>query len=124
MPYSRVVLVQYSYPGPGPGYLILENDGGRTTGMIDLSPGHQTVVSAQNSKHRQPVFFLLVILTAADRNSEIMHARSPQGTMIFSRFWIDILMNNDRKYTYNFERALHENMNYVLIDTDPWAILC
>ena len=36
MPYSRVVLVQYSYPGPGPGYLILENDGGRTTGCIRI----------------------------------------------------------------------------------------
>ena len=44
-----------------------------------------------------------------------------QGSRIFSRFWIDILMNNDRKYTYDFERALHENMNYVLIDT--WAIM-
>ena len=56
---------------------------------------------------------------AADRNSEIMHARSTQGTRIFSRFWIDILMNNDLKCTYDFERALHENMNYVLIDADP-----
>ena len=37
MPYSRVVLVQYSYPGPGPGYLILENDGGRTTGSTLLA---------------------------------------------------------------------------------------
>ena len=32
-------------------------------------------------------------------------------------------MKNDRKYTYDFERVLHENMNYVLIDTDPWAIM-
>ena len=69
------------------------------------------------------VFFLAVILNAADRNSEIMHARCPPDSRIFGRFWIDILMNNERKYTYNFERALHENMNYVLIDTDLWAIL-
>jgi len=62
-----------------------------------------------------------VILTAADRKSEIMHARSTPGRRIFSRLWIDILMNNDRKFTYDFERALHENMNYVLIDT--WAIM-
>ena len=32
-------------------------------------------------------------------------------------------MNNDRKHTYDFERALHENMNYVLIDPDPLAIM-
>ena len=36
------------------------------------------------------VFFLAVILSAADRNSEIMHARCPPGSRIFSRFWIDI----------------------------------
>ena len=66
-------------------------------------------------------FFLEVILTAADRNSEIMQARFPPDSRIFRRFWIDILMNNDRKYTYDFERALHENMNYVLIGPDPRA---
>ena len=50
-----------------------------------------------------------------------MHARCPPGSRIFSRFCIDILMNNDRKYTCDFERALHENMNYVSIDPHPWA---
>ena len=64
-----------------------------------------------------------VILTAADRKYEIMHARCPPGSRIFSRFGIDILMNNDRKYTCDFERALHENMNYVSIDPDPSASL-
>ena len=38
---------------------------------------------------------MALILTAADRNSEIMHARCPPDRRIFSRFWIDILMNND-----------------------------
>ena len=47
----------------------------------------------QNTRMR--VFFLAVILTAEDRNSEIMHARCPPGSRIFSRFWIDILMNNE-----------------------------
>ena len=69
---------------------------GRSACRILYIPAHQTgVVSAQNSKHRPAVFFLDLILTAADRNSEIMHARCPTGSRIFCRFWIDILMNTD-----------------------------
>ena len=44
---------------------------------------HQTVVSAQNSKHLVRGVFLAMILTTADTNSEIMHARFPLGSRIF-----------------------------------------
>ena len=37
------------------------------------------------------VFSGAVILCAADRNYEIMHARFPPGSRIFGRFWIRLL---------------------------------
>ena len=63
------------------------------TDWANTIPAHQTVLSAQNSKHRG--VFSGCDSDPADRNYETMHARCPPGSRIFSRFWIDILMNND-----------------------------
>ena len=86
---DKSTAVQYCYTA------ILESTFRGITVGLALAQPTRPWCQRKNQNTPMGVFFLAVILTAADRNYEIMHARSTPGTRIFSRFWIDILMNND-----------------------------